>query len=130
MFSILLLRVDLERLFEKAKADSLGVHVAHVAIEDGIKPTPKLGLTRLLRQETPENKWAFSSFAAAMQDFSTDARWGIAFVAHRPHTTLTLLRTVAWVTKLFSGTSSVNQTFPPMVEPRPTTIRPRIVAPA
>lgn len=43
---------------------------------------------------------------------------------------LILLRTVACVTKLFGGTSSVSQTFPPIVDPRPTMIRPRIVAPA
>jgi len=31
---------------------------------------------------------------------------------------------------LFGGTSCVSQTLPPMVEPRPIVIRPKMVAPA
>ena len=46
------------------------------------------------------------------------------------HRGLALLRTVACVTKLFGGTSSVSQTLPPIVDPRPMTMRPRMVAPA
>ena len=46
------------------------------------------------------------------------------------HRGLILLRTDACVTKLLGGTSSVNQTLPPMVEPIPTTMRPRMGAPA
>ncbi len=41
------------------------------------------------------------------------------------HRGLILLRTDACVTKLLGGTSSVNQTLPPMVEPLPTTMRPQ-----
>ncbi|MGY2930731.1 hypothetical protein ACVWZ6_000333 [Bradyrhizobium sp. GM6.1] len=38
------------------------------------------------------------------------------------------MRAVACVTKLFGGASSVTQTLPPIVEPRPIVIRPRMVA--
>jgi hypothetical protein len=40
------------------------------------------------------------------------------------------LRDWAWVTKLPGGTERVNQTLPPMLEPLPIVMRPRIVAPA
>ncbi|WP_187435446.1 hypothetical protein [Bradyrhizobium cytisi] len=38
-------------------------------------------------------------------------------------------RAVASVTMLLCGTSRISQTFPPMVDPRPIAIRPRIVSP-
>ena len=41
-----------------------------------------------------------------------------------------VFRAVACVTTLFGGTSFVSQTLPPIVEPRPIVIRPRMVAPA
>ena len=34
-----------------------------------------------------------------------------------------------WRTRLLGGTERVSQTFPPITEPRPMVIRPRIVAP-
>lgn len=40
------------------------------------------------------------------------------------------LRTCAWLMTLPGGTPRVSQTLPPMLEPRPMVIRPRIVAPA
>src|SRR5690606_23126335 len=40
------------------------------------------------------------------------------------------LRICAWVTLLPGATLWVNQTLPPMVEPAPTVMRPRTVAPA
>jgi hypothetical protein len=41
-----------------------------------------------------------------------------------------VFRAVACVTTLFAGTSFVSQTLPPIVDPRPIVIRPRMVAPA
>jgi hypothetical protein len=62
--------------------------------------------------------------------FSAGARFLPATTGVRPSQRLDLLRTVAWVTKLLGGTSSVSQTLPPIVDPFPMTIRPRMVAPA
>jgi hypothetical protein len=47
-----------------------------------------------------------------------------------PPLSKTSLRACNWVTLLPGGTLRVSQTLPPIVDPRPIVIRPRMVAPA
>ena len=92
--------------------------------------TPVAWSLFLIKPDRKYRSMVFCSSATTASSIGLNGDFAASFGKGKPYRAVTLLRTVAWVTKLSGGTSSVSQTLPPMVEPRPMTMRPKMVAPA